>query len=240
MRESLPRADAAFLQWSRQFQIKVAADPQRYDFTPEQAAALTDAWDAFDAAYQRMHNPDTRTSPNAQAKRSARDRLERIIRSMAQMARANRATLDADILAEVGLRRPSRLRTRIARPADPPRLQLVDFDGSTVRLALADAGAPTGRGKPRGTNGAIIFVHIGDDGRRTGIHMTNRPQLTLSLADPGPRPGRAHPATHAMPQLPPGTRIRINACWTNPRHQQGPMSNALELRTGYPILMHGA
>ena len=72
-----PRTEAALSAWARNFTQLVVANFADYGLTTEQAMALSDAFDAFEAAYHTTQVPETRTSVAVRAKNVAKRALGR-------------------------------------------------------------------------------------------------------------------------------------------------------------------
>ncbi len=204
----LPIREAELVTWIRTFNNGIQSSPTTYGLTVPQATAYGVLADAFIAAYRVANAEPTRTRPSIITKDHAKRQAIAATRQLAWIVQKHPGTTDT-MRSTLGLTVPA-ARTRIGRPADPPRLIVVSRLATTVRIRLRDA-ASTRRGKPDGVQGARLYSYVGatppaaiDDWRSEG-------QITRPVCDV------------VFPFMtPPGAVVWMTAQWYNPRGETGP------------------
>jgi hypothetical protein len=97
----------------------------------------------------------------------------------------------------------------IPPPPNPPVIEVVERDGTTVRLRIHD-GTSERRGRPYGVQGTRVYSHVGPTAPDIdGWHLEG--QITRPFVD------CVFPADTA-----PGAVVWFTACYYNPRGETGP------------------
>jgi hypothetical protein len=105
--------------------------PAAFGLKVDDLAIIIAVRDAYQTAYQRVHDPRTRTVPNTVAKNEARDEADRISRTYAQIIKNQPSHVVSDVLkVSVGVRVEKETRTAKRRPGTAPIL----YVGPGVRL----------------------------------------------------------------------------------------------------------
>jgi hypothetical protein len=157
----LPDADARALEFMKAFAAGVAGDVAAYHLDPADAAAISAAVDAFDAAFLVAASPATRTRVTVREKSAARDAAEAVVRRYAALIRVDDAIPDADKIA-VGVRPVNTSRTPVPAPATSPLLNVVGITPGVQHLRFADSATPLRGAKPFGAASLQLFVAVGD------------------------------------------------------------------------------
>src|SRR4051794_27760768 len=87
----IPNGDVAFQQMAGSFSRYIAEDPQRFAVTQADSDALAAAFANFSAALVSCRTGGTRSQHTTRAKDNARAEVERMIRRLALLIRANEA-----------------------------------------------------------------------------------------------------------------------------------------------------
>jgi hypothetical protein len=225
----LPNADAALLDWSRNFAARLSESGERYGISPAQAAdyALKNA--AFADAYHLVADPTTRTRPNVLAKNDVRAALRAAARRLALIIKSQAVTDDERIALGLSPRNAGRA-APVARPAAAPLVGIRGVTGRTIRLRLC-ATDPPRRGRPPGVLGAVLFSYA----------LPPAPLAAAPAAVPPADLAEWRFAGHATrtvvdvtfpADLPPGTEVWLTARWLNPRLQPGPAARPVSTHLG--------
>ena len=227
MPDFLPSRESDLLNFARNFSQRISADPGAFSVTPQQAADLALATDSYASAFRTAYDPGTNSTAAIQVKRDSKKILKQEVRRVAGIVRA--ARVDDAQLQLLGLGVPDRTLTPGRTPESAPRVDLGRcFDGILpVRLFDRDSER---RGRPRGTTGAIVFVHYGEE------------------APPNPQAwgkqiltGRTRLSIIIPPGTPMGTRVWITACWLGTRLQRGPAALPISTQVlGGAMMLPGA
>lgn len=208
-RQYFPTTDNGLLQWSRHLSDRINASPGEYGVPVEMAESYAVLHQAFAAAMAAV-DPGVRNKASVFSKNDARAALKSAARLIVMAVRATPTVSEAQ---QVGLGLTVRGRpTPIARPADPPAVDVISVNGRAVRIRLHDHGSNR-RGKPAGVQGAAIFSFVGPEAPNERAALTFEGITTRTKAEV------VFPATVA-----PGENIWLTAAWFNPRSQSGPMS----------------
>lgn len=117
----IPNSDVEFKVVASNFAQKIASDAQTFGISSEDGAALLLAQQRFEEAYMAAHASGARSSIATHEKREARAALEKIMRRIANLIRANPAVTTA-MKITIGMReRAERSRGKTC-PQEPPRL----------------------------------------------------------------------------------------------------------------------
>src|SRR5581483_5887320 len=186
-----------------------------------QAGQYLDLVEKFGAAYQNARAPGTRCKALTAAKDAAKAQVLRSARSMRAMVQATREIPECDKVL-VDARSKKKTRTRVAAPARPPVLSVGHSVGYRPTLFLKDPEFPNRIAKPRGTDGAIVVYHVGEnyppDPRDWGLHgQVSRTRATLNLP--------AH--------LAPGTKVWVMARWYTEAGKHSPWSAPVSTHIGH-------
>jgi hypothetical protein len=120
------------------------------------------------------------------------------------------ARLSEAQLLLIGLGGRDRTLTSSKTPASAPRIHLGPCINGVVAVRLMDRDSPR-RGRPRGSDGAMVFTWYGETPPRDIVawgpgKLIGPPQLWITVP------------VHT----PPGTRLWVTACWLGRRYQRGP------------------
>jgi len=206
MPDFIARRDADLLQWSSNFDQKINFSPESYGISPLAAAEYAALHLSFAQLYAAAVGASTRTPSGIVAKDDARAALVKRARQLAGIIRAMPQVDDARRL-DLGLRakrRATGVRRRIERPSHAPVLRVISVQGSTVRIQLGNSQMPTRRTLPRDVKGAMIYSFIGEPPPT----MLKGWNLRQSIS-------RTRCEITFPPNLPPGTRVWVTACWFN-------------------------
>src|SRR4051794_28497709 len=158
-RQYFPTTDNGLLLWSRHLSERINASPGEYGVPVEMAESYAVLHQAFAAAMAGV-DPGVRSKCNVLSKNDARSALKSAARRIVMAVRST-ATVSEAQQVELGLTVRGRP-TPIARPTDPPAVDIVSVSGHTVRFRLHDHGSNR-RGKPAGVQGAAIFSFVGPE-----------------------------------------------------------------------------
>lgn len=212
-RDFIPRPDAAFASFAKNFCDNILADPEVYGVSPDTAAECAAKRVIFAQYYARAQDPLTRTASAVAGKNAARADSERAIRWVAGTVRAySTNTPEMRIALGMNERNGGGKSRRIATPDSVPAVSVTRVMGQTVTIRLSD---PTSlrRGKPRGIGAAMIYAAIGEPASQYShewlrVGMVSRVEAEVTIPR-GP--------------LPPGTKLWVRAQWLSPRGQGGPL-----------------
>ena len=209
-RQYFPTTDNGLLQWSRHLSDQINASPGEYGVPVEMAESYAVLHQAFAAAMAGVE-PGVRSKCNVLSKNDARSALKSAARLIVMQVRATATVTEAQQVA-LGLTVRGRP-TPIARPADPPAVDVVSVSGRAVRIRLHDSTTTGHRGKPAGVAGASVYSYVGPEAptdRSLLRYEGNTTRSTMEIV---------FPITVA-----PGENAWLTAAWFNPRTQSGPMS----------------
>jgi hypothetical protein len=221
-RDFYPRREADIVRFTANFSAKINADAPLYGLTEPAAAEYAVLQQAFAQTYAVAQSPSTDTSSATAAKEADRVALERATRPLVRLIKANPNVTD-EMRVNLGLSPQTQRRRRVPAPDAAPSLLVVGSVGGAVRVRLSDLTSLR-RGKPRDVNGAVIFGHAGDnppaDPREWNVKAIT---------------SRATAQLHFSPNLPPGTKVWLTACWTNARQERGPLCEPVFTHLTYGV-----
>lgn len=215
----LPSREAELIQWSRNFDSFITADPPAYGLDAAQAAAYNTLHLAFEAALQAAANSATRTHPVILAKNDAKEALIAEARRLVNIIQAFPGTTNqerGDLQITVRDTEP----TPVPIPGDAPTIELLSVKGRTLQVRLRDVQNPDRRGKPDGVDGASVFYYVGEE-----VPPSEPDQwkffgsTTRTLID-----------IECPTSVPPGSKVWVTAFWYNSKAQSGPASPAVSTR----------
>jgi hypothetical protein len=214
MRQSyFPSTDAGLLAWARNMSHQLSVDPPAYGVSPERAEELADLVAEYDSAVSAASNRTTRSMVITSHKNDVRARFKDAARLIVSIVRGQPHLTDAQKIG-LGITVPAPRKQAIPRPSNGPRLLITSMTGRTAQVLLTNAELESGRSKPPGVQGALIFIAAGDrppapgTGAWTFHSGTSRTKCRVTF-----------PAN-----LEPGTKVWICAAWVNARKQLGPPS----------------
>ena len=161
----IPQREGEFQQFVVAFASGVGSSPWTFGVSPGDAATIQSAVDRFNEAFANATSPLTRTSGSVNAKDTARNALESVIRMYASQFRANMGISDESLLGIGVQRRPTRLQRRWC-PASSPVLVLVGRTPGCDTLRYFDSLTPETKAKPYGADRLELFcayVERGDE-----------------------------------------------------------------------------
>ena len=153
-------SDADLVIWSTSFSKTLAATPEVFNVTAQQAAVMSDLSAQFEAAVAVWREPASRT-PVASANKSAiRAKLLGRASYLVNSINSNPDTTDAQ-RTQLDIRGRKK-GSPIDRPRVAPLVDVASVDGrvATVVLHATEGGR---RGKPAGAAGANVFSFVGDE-----------------------------------------------------------------------------
>jgi hypothetical protein len=239
MPDFLPRQELELLNWSRNFDQQINADPEAFGLSPLEAAEFRVVHEAFAAALMRAIDPATRTTSAVIAKNDARDAMKLRARKLANRIRGTSA-VSAKLRVDVGVRpRKQRVR-RVAPPDQPPSVVLAPLDlrkprlertgvdapqngleysaDSTVTVKLFNAPASGSTARADGAFGATIFTFVGEDPPPRLTEWTFHGQTTRTAFNID------------FGQAAPGSRVWVTARWFSHRGEPSAFSRPVGKR----------
>jgi hypothetical protein len=206
----LPNADAALLNWSKNFTAQINADYGAYGLSLADATGYAALHASF-AAAMVASAPQIRSMVSTAAKNEARallrtraSRLSSIIKGQPSVTDEQRITLGLNVRAKP---------TKSPRPDAAPWLSVEWVRGWTVRLRLSDASAGGKRGRPPRTSGAAVFSFVGAEPPTDASQWKFERNTGSTVVEV------TFPSTIAA-----GTTVWLSAAWFNGAKQSGPAS----------------
>ena len=209
-RNTLPRVDAKFLNWSANFGDLIATDPPGFGLSEKQVTDFNNLLRTFRASYGRAVEPSTKTAVAVAQKNADRDALRLDARRLVSVIDGQAAVTDAQRVA-LGIVVRDTSPTPVARPAYPPLIEVQQVAGNGVTIRLLDSRDTSRRGRPVVAIGATVFSYVGDvapveESAWTYEGNTSKTTLTVQFSQ----------------LLPPGTKVWFTAFWYNRRAESGP------------------
>jgi hypothetical protein len=156
----IPAEDGNALTFMLHFATTLAANTSVYMVTPADAATVTNAVNAYQAAYMLATNPPTRTPINISAKDQTRTSAEQIVRQYAALIKPNAGISDQDKEA-IGVPPVNPNRNPINVPATSPLLNIVGATPGSHTVRFSDTTTPESGKKPFGAANMQLFVAVG-------------------------------------------------------------------------------
>jgi hypothetical protein len=226
-RDFYPRREADIVRFTANFSAKINADAPLYGLTEPAAAEYAVVQQAFAQAYAVAQCPSTDSSSATAAKEAERVALERATRPLVRLIKANPNVTD-EMRVNLGLPRQTQRRRHVPAPDAAPLLRVVKSVAGAISVRLGDATSMR-RGKPRDVCRAVVLGYIGEN------PPADPRQWSLAAI-----PSRATAQLHFNPNLPPGTKVWLTACWTNARQERGPLCEPVVTHLTYGVAVQGA
>ena len=157
----LPRPDADFNAWLRNFQTYATANLAPLGLTAADLTALQTAVTGWDAAFNAHTAAQAKAQSARQAKDDSRAEVEALLRPLSGQLQSKTDVTDAHRLA-LGLTVRSTTRTAASTPTTRPVMQVDTSQRLRHTLSWTDELTPTTRAKPDGVSGCEIFTKVGD------------------------------------------------------------------------------
>jgi hypothetical protein len=211
LRDYIPRSDAEFDVWQRNFVTKTKAGKGKFGLSDTTEASLTQLQAAWQMAHQQYQSDQTALNASRAAKETAREQYTAELRAQAQVTRHTPGLTDAD-LAELGLKPRDTTRTAPAVPDSRPVLTIDTSKPLQHTLNFFDEETPTSRAKPDGVLGCEIWFFIGD------TPPADPAQFHLAALD------TSTPYVKTFEGAAAGQPVHYRVRWLNTRQQPGPWS----------------
>ncbi len=238
-RANIPRPDSAAAAWMRNFARGLSEGAEVYHVSPEQAAEVTTAVNAFRSTLAISTPRRTRTMVAVVNKNAARADAERICRRFYTNVRGDPRIGDGDKLA-IGVRPVKGHRSRSKPPTTRPVLRVMTTSVGH-ELRWNDEAARSRIGKPAGSAMLQLFVAVGPQridapsaARLVNVYTGNRTTLIrnglpghVNRAD---APGQAVEDDEAAHAGMAGQFATFFARWAGPTGQPGPWSAPASVR----------
>lgn len=156
----LPSRDPELDTWLLNFSTLIAANPTNYGLVAADATAITNAYNAWHAAYLAATNPTTRTKATVMTKNEQKATVLSVVRGYAATIRVNRAVSD-ELKIGLGLHVRDSSPTPVPPPSTYPVLAVSGMGQGVQDLRAADQSTPSRRGRPAGTAGLLLFRAVG-------------------------------------------------------------------------------
>ncbi len=157
----IPRPDGDFTAWANHYYAAMEAFYDEHGFDPALLADLKDALGAWNERY-RSHVAARAAAEGARAaKDDARAALEREVRPVTNFVQGYPKTTDAD-RATIGITVRDTSGTHTPTPTTRPLARVESGNRLTHTLRFTDESTPTRRAKPRGVQGAEVWLALAD------------------------------------------------------------------------------
>jgi hypothetical protein len=161
----IPERDGDFALSADSFASEIELSPAEFGVTPADAQTIRRVINEFLTALRVCNTPETRATPFITRKDNARVSAEQIMRTYANILRANMGISD-ERLAQLHIyRRPSTL-SRRSCPATSPLLNFVAAGVMADVLFFRDSMTPKSRAKPPGAERLELFSAYLDEGAK--------------------------------------------------------------------------
>jgi hypothetical protein len=157
-KDYIPEQDCKAAPWMKNLAKRLVDDPQLFRTTPEVAAEVHEAVNAYRIANAKCWPSGDRTRDKVRAKNNARKRAERIVRPEAQRIRKD-PRIDASLKVLLGLNTNTRRRRRIPVPTSVPYLR-ADSDLSGVITVRYQNRENYRTARPEGAAGIELWERI--------------------------------------------------------------------------------
>jgi hypothetical protein len=212
----IPSRDADLNDWLLNFKTLIAASPTTYGLVTADATAISNAYTAWNTAYQAAVNPTTRTKANVMTKNNQKAIVLGVVRGYARTIGANVAVSDA-LKINLGLHVRDTTPTPVPPPATFPQLTVAEPMRGVQDVRAHDSATPDRRSKPMGAAGMLVFRNIGttavsNPAECAFLKFISRTEL-VSQFDPADN----------------GKVATYFARWTNAKGEVGPWSPAVSM-----------
>lgn len=217
----LPRSDAGFLNWSRNFEQQLSAlvDPTTVGLTVQNVTDYTAAQADYQTKYNAATSPTSRGGATILAKKQSKEALVALSRSFA-MTITNFQGVTDEQRYDFGLTVRDNEPSPINPPAFAPNIDIRSAVVRTVKLRLHNEQTIGRRGKPEGAIGAAIFSYVGDlppalDQVQLWKFEFNTGETNAEITFPS--------------TVPSGSTVWFTASWYNRRGEQSPATPAVNV-----------
>lgn len=212
----IPAREADALAWMKNFAAQLSAAPATYQVSGPDAANITAAVNAFEAAYNAAQEPSGHNPVTTIIKDEARRVAEELCRQFALLIKYNAGITSADKV-EAGIRPVNTNRQPIQVPATSPLLNIVGATPGSQTVKFSDAMNPEARGRPFGAETIQIFVAIGEaEGTVEGARFLGA--------------YKRNPIGVAFTEVEDGKIATYYARWAGGNGDTGPWSNPVSMR----------
>lgn len=212
----IPTREADALQWMKNFAAQLSAAPATYQVSGPDAANISAAVAAFEAAYDAAKEPSGQNPVTIVTKDETRRVAEELCRQFAILIKYNAGITSADKI-EAGIRPVNTSRQPIHVPATSPLLNIVGATPGSQTLKFRDAMNPEARGKPFGAETIQIFVAVGEtEGPVEGARFLGA--------------YKRNPIGVAFTEVEDGKIATYYARWAGGNGDTGPWSNPVTMR----------
>jgi hypothetical protein len=156
----IPAKDADFDAWALNFETVIAASPATYGLAAGDAAAITNSYNLWHAAFLLLLSPSTKTSPNVANKDVQKAAALIVFRGYAQIIQNNLGVSNTAKSA-AGLTIKATGRAPIPAPGTAPILGFIGATPLQHTLKYADTSSPTTKAKPHGSTALELWGFIG-------------------------------------------------------------------------------
>jgi hypothetical protein len=178
----LPTRESELLTWCYEFLTNITPLPSRYGLNQTQAEDYQASYNRFELAYNKVHNPLTRTPPNFAAKGDAKRHLINATRMLVNVCQ-NWPQMTDELRRELKIT----VRDREPSPAPLPSMpivKIVSVNGREVKLSIQQS--KTTNKKPKGVILANVMVAYGDTPPQTTegwqfVRATGRTRVDVLL-----------------------------------------------------------
>lgn len=224
----LPETDAALRDWGASFvqQLESAALPSVFGLTDAQAAAFSDAFNAYSAAYVKANTEATRGPVSVQEKNTAKDALKRVARETVAIVQAFPGTTN-DMRAALQITIRDTERTPIDPPTQTPTLQVASVEGHRAKLTVLNA--ENKKRRPAHVNGWNLFSYVGE------TPPADLAEWKFEFGE-----NKLDAELYLPTTLPVGTKVWLTCCWVNRKLETGPACQPVMTRVNYGGLSQAA
>lgn len=223
----MPSRESDLLTWVNNLNTKVAAGPEGYGLTIEQAGSLAAAVAAFATAYQTANGSDTRSPANIEVKNTAKDAMIVLVRALVKICQAWPEMTD-DKRALLGITVPDTDPTPVPIPTSAPKVSVASVSGRLFDVELRKDDSPS-RSKPTGVRAAWIYTAFGEEQPTTFEVFNFRGEAR-----------KTDTQIVMPPSVAPGTKVWVAACWVNAAGKPGPVSMPIATWTTHGMMENNA
>jgi hypothetical protein len=162
-RPFIPRADGDCAVWAAQFSSTCGSYSGVLHLPDPVLTEIADAVSAFASAIEAHDAARNAAQAAALAKREARAAMEKMLRRFTRGFQSNPGVTDA-LRARLGITVPTGALTPSPAPTTAPSVSVEHSSRLTHTLRLVDSAAPTRTAKPRGVQGAEVWVALTEPG----------------------------------------------------------------------------
>jgi hypothetical protein len=157
----IPRADADFDAWLKNFVDYVAANAADLGLTPAQVTSAQTVRADWGVKYPASTTAQAAANSAVQGKTDSRSGAEVFVRSLVGSIQANSAVTDAQRQA-LGITVRSASRTATGPPTSRPVATIDTSQRLRHTINFSDESTPNSRAKPDGVQGCEIWMKVGD------------------------------------------------------------------------------